>query len=339
MGLETTMRKMFVLLLVLWAGSLRAQEISNIRVQQEGKTVVILYDLTGESGVKYSITVLVSDDGGKTFAIKPKSLSGDAGAGVLPGKSRKIVWDVLKDVDKLAGSDFVFKIRGSGPGGVFGIELVFVKGGTFQMGSNDGDSDEKPVHTVTVDDFYIGKYEVTQKQWRDVMGTSPSYNKNCDQCPVEKVSWNDVKEFLKKLNQKTGKSYRLPYEAEWEYAARSGGKDEKWAGTNSSLEQYAWYSFNSGGKTHPVGTKKPNGLGIYDMTGNVWEWCEDWYADDYYSRSPKNNPKGPSSGSGRVTRGGSRGNLPYHCWATDRSRSNPDSRDKHRGFRICLPVP
>ncbi|MDP2279759.1 MAG: SUMF1/EgtB/PvdO family nonheme iron enzyme, partial [Nitrospirota bacterium] len=184
-----------------------------------------------------------------------------------------------------------------------GMEIVFVKGGCFQMGDTfgDGESDEKPVHEVCVDDYYIGKYEVTQGQWKAIMGNNPSHFKDCgDNCPVEQVSWNDVQEFIQKLNEKNnppsppftkgGKGgFRLPTEAEWEYAARSGGKSERYSGGND-IDSVAWYNKNSGGKTHPVGTKQPNGLGIYDMSGNVWEWVNDWYDEFYYKNSPKNNP-------------------------------------------------
>lgn len=190
-----------------------------------------------------------------------------------------------------------------------GIEMVFAKGGCYQMGDTfgDGNSDEKPVHKVCVDDFYIGRYEVTQGQWKAIMGRNLSYFKDCgDNCPVEQVSWNDIQNFINKLIQKTGKKYRLPTEAEWEYAARSRGKNEKWAGTSNESEigDYAWYLSNSGSKTHPVGQKKPNGLGLYDMSGNVWEWCSDWYGKNYYGNSPKDNPTGPSGGQFRVLRGG-----------------------------------
>ncbi|MBI3600779.1 MAG: formylglycine-generating enzyme family protein, partial [Nitrospinae bacterium] len=189
---------------------------------------------------------------------------------------------------------------------VTGMEIIFIKGGCYQMGDTfgDGESDEKPIHEVCVDDFYMGKYEVTQKEWQSIMGNNPSYLKNCDNCPVEQVSWNDVQEYINKLNQKTGKKYRLPTEAEWEYAARSGGRSEKYSGGNN-IDSVAWYNSNSNSKTHPVGQKEANGLGLYDMTGNVWEWCQDWYDSDYYRKSPKNNPEGASSGQYRVLRGGS----------------------------------
>ncbi len=188
-----------------------------------------------------------------------------------------------------------------------GMEFVLIPAGTFQMGSNDGRRDENPVHSVTISQpFYMGKYEVTQKEWKAVMGTNPSYFEG-DNLPVEQVSWNDVQEFIKKLNQKEGgNKYRLPTEAEWEYAARAGSSTTWHFGDNESqLGEYAWYDKNSGNKTHPVGEKKPNGFGLYDMHGNVWEWVQDWYGSGYYSNSPRTDPKGPNSGYDKVLRGGS----------------------------------
>jgi formylglycine-generating enzyme required for sulfatase activity len=223
------------------------------------------------------------------------------------------------------------------------LEMVFVKGGTFEMGctseQSDCDDDEKPVHSVTVDDFYIGKYEVTQAQWKAIMGSNPSHFDDCgSNCPVENVSWNDVQEFIEKLNQKTGKNYRLPTEAEWEYAARGGGKSKgyKYAGSNS-IGTVAWYDDNSGSETHPVGQKQANELGIYDMSGNVWEWCSDWYDSDYYSSSPRNNPAGPSSGSRRVLRGGSWGSRGRICRVANRNNLSPGSSYSNSGFRLVLP--
>jgi sulfatase modifying factor 1 len=226
---------------------------------------------------------------------------------------------------------------------VTGMEFVFIKGGCFVMGDTfgDGDKDEKPVHQVCVDDFYLGKYEVTQGQWEKVMGNNPSYFKNCGgNCPVEQVSWNDVQEFISRLNQRSGKRYRLPVEAEWEYAARSGGKREKWSGTSSEgeLGQYAWYGGNSGSRTHPVGEKRPNGLGLYDMSGNVWEWCADWYGENYYQGSPRNNPKGPDNGSYRVLRGGAWLNDPRLVRAAIRTWGAPASRSRYIGFRLGVPA-
>lgn len=217
------------------------------------------------------------------------------------------------------------------------IEMVAIKGGTFQMGSN-GNDDEKPIHTVMISDFYIGKTEVTQAQWIAIMGSNPSYFKG-DNLPVEQVSWDDVQVFIDKLNAKTGKTYRLPTEAEWEYAA-GGGENNRtvFAGTNdeSNLGNYAWWGKNNNGTTHAVGTKKPNQLGIYDMSGNVWEWCSDWYSADYYLNSPENNPKGPASGSSRVMRGGSWLSMyEFSFRASSRSSNVPGLRYYNASLRVA----
>ena len=215
------------------------------------------------------------------------------------------------------------------------IEMVYVEGGTFHMGSNNWEDDERPVHTVQLKSFYIGKYEVTQKQWKEIMGFNTSKFKGCDNCPVETVSWNDVQEFIRKLNAKTGLHYRLPTEAEWEYAARGGNKSRgyKYSGSNN-IDEVGWYYGNSGKKTHPVGMKQPNELGIYDMTGNVWEWCSDWYDRYYYSKSPAENPKGPDKGMLKVLRGGAWLNNVYYCRTAIRGRRYPDSGVDFDGFRF-----
>ena len=221
------------------------------------------------------------------------------------------------------------------------IEMVFVKGGTFTMGAtaeqgSDAFDFEKPTHSVTVSDFYIGKYEVTQAQWRAVMGSNPSCFKG-DNLPVEEVSWDDVQEFIKKLNAKTGKRFRLPTEAEWEYAARGGNQSKgyKFSGSNS-ISDVAWYDDNSRRKTHPVGQKRPNELGIYDMSGNVFEWCQDWYSISAYTSSSQTNPTGPSGGSLRVLRGGSWYLSARGCRVSYRNNSNPDYRSSDYGFRLAL---
>ena len=184
------------------------------------------------------------------------------------------------------------------------MKFVVIDPGCFQMGSNDGQDDEKPVHRVCLKQGYdLGQYEVTQAQWQKVMGDNRSEFKDSNK-PVENVSWDDVQTFIRKLNQQTGRTYRLPTEAEWEYACCSGSKDQEYCGSKS-IDSVAWYNDNSGSTSHTVGQRQPNGLGFYDMSGNVWEWVEDWYDSDYYSSSPTNNPKGPSGGSGRVGRGGS----------------------------------
>lgn len=189
--------------------------------------------------------------------------------------------------------------------------MVAVKGGTFTMGAtseqgSDALDFEKPAHQVTLSDYYIGQTEVTQSLWKAVMGSNPSNYKG-DNLPVEQVSWDECQVFIQKLNQLTGKQFRLPTEAEWEYAARGGRKSRgyKYAGGND-IGLVAWYKGNSGNETHPVATKQANELGIYDMSGNVWEWCSDWYGD--YQSSSQSDPQGPSSGFFRVSRGGS-----YYC--------------------------
>ncbi|MDP3115426.1 MAG: bifunctional serine/threonine-protein kinase/formylglycine-generating enzyme family protein, partial [Candidatus Cloacimonadaceae bacterium] len=210
--------------------------------------------------------------------------------------------------------------------------MIFVQGDSFKMGSNDGESVEKPVHQVTVSSFYIGKYEVTQKEWTAVMGSNPSYWKG-DNLPVERVSWYDAIDYCNKRSLKEGlkpcysiggntkpsswssgtiacdwtaNGYRLPTEAEWEYAARGGNKSKgyDYSGSND-INTVAWHYDNSGNKTRDVGTKSANELGIHDMSGNVWEWCWDWYDEEYYGKSPSSDPRGASSGDYRVLRGGS----------------------------------
>jgi len=207
------------------------------------------------------------------------------------------------------------------------------------MGSNDGVANEKPVHEVTLEQaYYLGKYEVTQEQWVEIMGENPSYFKG-DNNPVEYVSWNDVQEFVKKLNAKEGTDkYRLPSEAEWEYAARAGTTTAYSFGDSSSiLGDYAWYSGNSGSKTHPVGQKKPNPWGLYDMHGNVWEWCQDsWHSD--YEGAPTDGSAWDGSSSSRVSRGGSWDFNAGNCRSAYRYGLYPDYRGGSFGFRLLSPV-
>lgn len=215
------------------------------------------------------------------------------------------------------------------------FQMIAVEGGTFQMGSNSGDNDEKPVHEVRVNSFSIGQTEVTQELWEAVMGTNPSDFKG-NKKPVEKVSWNDCQTFIQKSNQLTGKQFRLPTEAEWEFAARGGtqSKNYTYSGSNN-IEDVAWYTNNSGNTTHDVGTKSPNELGIYDMSGNVYEWCQDWYGSDYYSSSVVNNPTGPTSGSYRVDRGGSWLSNAAYCRVSLRSSLAPSFAYSNPGFRLA----
>ena len=219
------------------------------------------------------------------------------------------------------------------------FEMVRVEGGTFTMGAtaeqgSDADDDEKPTHQVTLSSYSIGKTEVTQALWQAVMGSNPSNFKGSN-LPVEEVSWEDCQTFIRKLNALTGKNFRLPTEAEWEFAARGGNNSRgyKYSGSNT-LSNVAWYDDNSSNKTHPVATKAPNELGIYDMSGNVWEWCSDWYGS--YSSSSQYNPTGSNTGSYRVIRGGSGGHSAGYCRVSIRINYTPANRDIALGLRLAL---
>ena len=219
--------------------------------------------------------------------------------------------------------------------------MVYVQGGTFTMGAtseqgSDAESDEKPAHSVTLSSFYICKYEVTQELWQTVMGSNPSYFKGSRK-PVECVSWNDCKTFISKLNSLTGKNYRLPTEAEWEYACRGGNRSigYKYSGSNT-LGIVSWNAENSGSTTYDVGIKSANELGLYDMSGNVREWCNDWYGNDYYRSSPSYNPAGASIGSYRVIRGGSLLDNAWNCRTSKRDYIDPESHFNYLGLRLCL---
>lgn len=195
---------------------------------------------------------------------------------------------------------------------------------------------EETAHQVELSSFYMQKTEVTQELWEEVMGSNPSEDKSWKDNPVTNVSWNDCQEFIKKLNEITGNKYRLPTEAEWEYAARGGkmSKGYQYSGSDN-LEEVGWYDQNSNEKIHPVAEKKPNELGLYDMSGNVWEWCQDWYGD--YRVKFKKNPQGPDNGTTKVLRGGSWYFDAVNCRVACRYDGFPDYRSNIRGFRLALP--
>ncbi|MCD2341058.1 formylglycine-generating enzyme family protein [Ideonella azotifigens] len=225
------------------------------------------------------------------------------------------------------------------------IEMVRVPGGCYKMGTQGYEKHEQPIHNVCVSDFEIGKYEVTQAQWRAVMGVNPSKFAGCgDNCPVDKVSWLQAQEFVQKLSAQGKGMFRLPTEAEWEYACRSGGKDETWPGGvgASELGEVAWFNKAEAGKqTHPVGTKKANGLGLHDMAGNVWEWVQDKFVSPYPT-AVENNPKIESGGEEkRVMRGGSwDGKAPYvRCGIRNRYDINFVDSDGRVGVRVLREIP
>jgi formylglycine-generating enzyme len=254
------------------------------------------------------------------------------------------------------------------PTKVYSIETVLIPAGTFQMGTTGAFwdeyylDDEKPVHTVNISRaYYLGKYEVTQKQWRAVMGTDSSYFKG-DNLPVEQVSWYDAVEFCNKLSEKdsltkcytingndvscnwNANGWRLPTEAEWEYACKAGTTTNFYSGSltnelcipiDDSLDRIGWYCGNSNYTTHPVGLKEPNAFGLYDMSGNVYEWCWDWYSNPYYTNTTVTDPRGANSGTTRVLRGGSWYSYTLSCRSSNRFNSDPDFQDLGYGFRIC----
>jgi formylglycine-generating enzyme required for sulfatase activity len=211
--------------------------------------------------------------------------------------------------------------------------MVVIPAGRFEMGSLDGNENEQPVHSVAIRTFELGKTEVTQAQWRAVMGSNPSKFRGCDDCPVENVGWNDAKEFLEKLNAKTAQIYRLPTEAEWEYACRAGSRQEYCGG--GSPDGLAWSSNNSGGKTHPVAGKQANAFGIYDLSGNVWEWVEDCYHLNYDGAPGDGTAWSAGDCTDRVLRGGSWFSGPEYTRSSNRVGHEVGFRNSNIGFRVA----
>ncbi len=322
--------------------------VANLKVYQEGRDVVLTYDLEAEDPSKKEEVIFeVSTDGGTTWK-SPKGAWGDAGKGVRPGRGKKIRWSVLEEFPRGFDEDVRFRVvtrseleGGPGPARTFTIKgvsfkMVRIPAGEFMMGSPSHepgrDNDERQHRVRISQDFWLGETEVTQGLWKAVTGNNPSYFKSCgDDCPVENVSWNDCQEFIRRLNNAVrGVRFRLPTEAEWEYACRAGTTGP-YAG---HLDAMGWYDKNSGRSTHGSGQKRPNAWGLYDMHGNVWEWCQDWYGD--YPSGYLNDPTGPPSGSDRVLRGGSWRSLARYCRSASRHRADPADRDGNLGFRLAL---
>ena len=351
----------FLLLSAFTAVCSFGQTVSNVDAYQEGKNIIITYDIDKAGLVS---DVYCSTDGGRTWGEPLRQVTGDVNKQVSAG-SHRIVWDVLSEREKLAGANICFKVvtfvtlgktkartaveepkphiktsrnQNFTVNGV-SFEMVRVEGGTFRMGATSEQEDdawdiEKPVHSVTLSSYYIGKTEVTQALWQAVMGSNPSRFEGAD-LPVENVSWDDCQEFIQKLNRLTGCNFRLPTEAEWEFACRGGNNSRgyKYSGSNV-IDDVAWYLGNSGLKAYPVATKAPNELGIYDMSGNVWEWCNDRYAD--YPAISQTKPTGPQSGSYRVYRGGSWLMPPRCCRSSIRIDSDTSFRFIDLGLRLAL---
>ena len=327
-------------------GMVSEEQIKRIGVMT-GASYVLIAEAAKADANKLFITAKIVDvETAKTDRTDNKLISINADA--IQRGCNELAFSLLGGVSQASGNSQQTTVnrqqasgntRGNETFTVNGVSFTMIKveGGTFRMGAtseqgSDVDSDEKPVHSVTLSDYYIGETEVTQELWEAVMGSNPSYFKG-SQNPVEKVSWNDCKEFITKLNRLTGKNFRLPTEAEWEYAARGGNKSKgyKYSGSNT-IGNVAWYSGNSGKATHNVKTKSPNELGIYDMSGNVWEWCEDYYGG--YSSGSQTNPTGPSSGSSRVFRGGGWNGSARSCRVSSRNYDSPGERFNFSGFRV-----
>jgi formylglycine-generating enzyme required for sulfatase activity len=348
--------------------------VTNVRVEPRGddpKLADIYYDVShADTDTLPAVWVEVTGDGGGTWT-KLEHVTGDVGESVLPGVGKHIVWDMFAEFGVGSGKSYVARVVAQdAPEG-----MVWIPGGAFQMGDafNEGDNDEKPVHTVTVNGFWMGKYEVTNAQYRKFnpghsSGSYEGHDLNGRQ-PVVAVSWWDAikycnwrsgQEGLERCyNESTGscdfskKGYRLPTEAEWECAARGGleGKRYVWgdgspppgvanvADETAKAQWSGWAIFEDYEDGYavaaPVGSFSPNAYGLYDMAGNVWEWCNDWYAEDYYSRGVSSNPTGPASGSYRVFRGGSWLNNPDLLRCAGRLRDTPDIAWSGLGFRVA----
>ncbi|MFH1422540.1 MAG: SUMF1/EgtB/PvdO family nonheme iron enzyme, partial [Planctomycetota bacterium] len=307
---------------------------------------------------RYILTIIIAPPGSGSVTASPESPDGYYNEGAVvtltaaantdytfsswggDASGTSTTTTVTMDSDKTVAANFT--AAGDIITNSIGMQFKLIPAGSFVMGSPDSDmsganGDEKPQHTVNITrSFYIGIYEVTQAQWREVMGNNPSYFSG-DNLPVECVSWDDVQGFITALNNREGVTYyRLPTEAEWEYACRAGSTTRYCFGDDTGLlGDYAWYWSNSGNTTHPVGTKLPNAWGLYDMHGNVWEWCNDWYGETYYTSSPANDPQGPASGQYRVLRGGCWSNFVNSCRSAVRYRYWSSYRYFLIGFRLA----
>ncbi|NTV15571.1 MAG: SUMF1/EgtB/PvdO family nonheme iron enzyme [Desulfobulbaceae bacterium] len=289
-------------------------------------------------GETYLLNLQLLDNGGEQPGVRQRlSESCPGPEGELLAVIRKMAATLVGRPEAAAADKAVFLMGAEGQDAAMALEMVSVPGGCFQMGdpSAAGDQDARPLHAVCLDAFRIGRYEVTQALWQALMGRNPAKFSRGGNYPVESVSWNEIQTFLGKLQQRTGLAYRLPTEAEWEQACRSGGQEEKFCGGDNP-DVLAWYGSNSGRSPHPVGSKAANGLGIFDMSGNVFEWVQDWYQDDFYSQSPKDNPTGPEGGKKRVCRGGAWHDTSRAVTATDRFGLAPSERVSGGGFRLGL---
>ncbi len=309
-----------VLLTALLIAPVMSQNFSNVRAKQDGLSITIQYDMSGKLFRGDKIALTYSIDNGKNYSII-KDAEGDLGSNVLPGKNNEINW-LLIDKDFIIGKIINFRVVAIPEG------MVYVDGGQFTRIGIDDKKKEKTEHSITLGSFLMDETEVTQREYRHVMGRYASDYTGCMECPVENVSWFDAMEYAKMIGK------RLPTEAEWEYAARGGAKansDHQYSGSNK-IDDVAWYLSNTESK-QPVGKKKPNAIGLYDMSGNVWEWCADWFHDEYFQIAKNENPQGPDYGTEKVVRGGSWFSNEVFCNVSRRYKLKPDYRDTNFGFR------
>jgi formylglycine-generating enzyme len=322
-----------VVLIFASYGRVMTQRVANVRTEVQSGRVVISYDLQGDAKEGYNITLVATDASG--MQVQPAVVAGDY-ENVRPGENRTIWWEPRLEGRPVDGWKVSVAVQA-----VFNIQWVYVQGGTFTMGRNDGSADERPAHAVTLTSFSMSATEVTFDQ----------YDKFCDETgrakpvdqgwgrgsrPVINVSWGDAVAFCGWASRILRGSVRLPTEAEWEYAARGGSESRGSFYIDKDMaDRVAWHLANSGDKTHPVREKQPDKLGLYDMNGNVWEWCSDWYDRTYYSRSPSTNPSGSETGFSRVLRGGSCASLSVDLQSWDRNDQIPTGRSYILGFRCA----
>lgn len=320
-------------------------KVENVNSAQVGQNIEIYYDVIGSSEEdRFNITLFCSVDGGESYSNRLKKVEGDVGYNQPGGLGKKITWSILDEMSQLISDNVVFKVK---------LEfipeearnLIFVEGGVFYMGTNDekADADAKPRHKIELDDFFINKYEVTVAEYRkfceETDSTFPDKPLEWkDDHPMTFVSWYDANAYCKWLSEKTGKTFRLPTEAEWEYASRGGYKFEetKFSGSDNIFD-VGWHKQNSAGVMHsPVGGLSANQIGIFDMTGNVWEWCSDFYSQNYYKQSPSKNPKGPRVGYKDLKSG--RGGSWFHpaIPVTYRYYMTASASSNYMGFRIVM---
>ena len=315
----------YKLVAIVLLSILNGQIYNNVRAEQDGLSINISYDMEGKLYRGDKVAVIYSIDDGKNYSIIVDA-DGDVGANVLPGKNNEVNW-LLIDKDFIIGKIINFRVITIPEG------MVYVDGGNYMRSSISNLNKEVSSHAVELGSFLMDETEVTQREYRQVMGKYASDYAGCMECPVENVSWFDAMDYAQKIGK------RLPTEAEWEYAARGGARSKsfsKFSGSNI-IDEVAWFLSNTESK-QPVGRKKPNALGLYDMSGNVWEWCSDWYHDEYFQVANTINPLGPDYGTEKVVRGGSWFSNDVFCDISRRYKLKPDYRDTNFGFRCVKDI-